>query len=313
MKSFNWGVLGTGNIARSMAAALPHVHGARLAAVASRSENSAHKFAAKWGFNCAYGTYDAILQDSNVDILYIATPNALHKGNIIAALNAGKHVLCEKPMTLSTADSTECFDLAESKGLILMEALWTAFFPAMQKAVQLIKSGAIGTPKHLTANFVSSRDPSTHPSLFDPALGGGARNDLGIYPVSAALLLAGPVRSAKSHLIVGSSGVDEMTAWTMEHTNGALSVLSCGFNADLPVSVRVVGCQGVIEIPDNFHHASSVILSSEAGNRRFDTPYIGNGYAHEAIAFQEHILGAATCWGRAETLSSSNLIHIADV
>lgn len=309
MTSYSWGVLGTGNIARSMAAALPHVAGARRAAVASRSEDTARAFANAWGFDQAYGSYDDLMQDQDIDIIYVATPNALHKENILAALNAGKHVLCEKPMTLSTADNAVCFDLAQTKGLVLMEALWTAFFPAMQKAIELVRTGAIGMPRHLTANFVSYRDPAKHPNLFDPALGGGARNDLGIYPIAAALLLAGPVALVKSHSLIGPTGVDEMTAWILEHENGTLSQLSCGFNADVPISVRLAGSKGSIEIPNEFHQANKVLLTTEQGAQSFELPYIGNGYAHEAIAFQNQILGDVPLWGRAETLNATELIQ----
>ncbi|MEL6690904.1 MAG: Gfo/Idh/MocA family oxidoreductase, partial [Pseudomonadota bacterium] len=190
MSTFNWGIVGTGNIACSMAAALPHVPGARRLAVGSRAMEPARAFAGDWGFERAYNSYDALMQDADIDIIYIATPNAMHKDTILAALAAGKHVLCEKPMTLSAEDSATCFDVAEENGLVLMEALWSAFIPAMQRARELVRSGAIGTPRHLIANFVSLRDPAQHPILFDPALGGGARNDLGIYPLAAALLLA---------------------------------------------------------------------------------------------------------------------------
>ena len=312
MTSWNWGILGTGNIARSMASALPHVPDACRLAVASRSVDAAQAFAKRYGFERAYGGYDALLQDPKVDIIYVATPNALHKHNVMAALAAGKHVLCEKPMTLSALDSAACFDMAEAKGLVLMEALWTAFFPAMQKAVSLIQGGTIGTPRHLTANFVSYRDPARHPNLFDPALGGGARADLGIYPLAAALLLAGPIEQARSQSIFGQTGVDEMTAWTVQHQNGALSMLSCGFRADLPVAVRCVGSKGSLEIPQNFHRPDCVNLTTSDGRHTINLPYIGNGYAHEAIAFQQGLSKPQTTWGRVQTTSCAELLQAPD-
>lgn len=309
MKTFNWGILGTGNIARSMAAALPYVPNAHKTAVASRTEETAQGFASTWGFDRAYGSYDALLRDDKIDIVYIATPNALHKDNILSALSAGKHVLCEKPMTLAVADSAACFDLAEAKGLVLMEALWTAYFPAMQKAIELVRSGAIGVPRHLTANFVSYRDAKHHPTLFDPTLGGGARNDLGIYPVAAALLLAGPVAHTNSHSIMGPTGVDEMTAWTLEHENGALSLLSCGFRAELPIAMRVDGNIGRLEILEDFHHASRINLTTGGKTQSFKLPYLGNGYAHEAIAIQDQVDGKTAIWTRSETLAATQLVQ----
>lgn len=313
MKTYNWGFWGTGNIARSMAAALGDVPGANRAAVAGRRGRAAQSFARRWGFTRAYDCYEALLRDQAVDIVYIATPNALHKDNILAALDAGKHVLCEKPLTLSPQQSSDCFDVAEAKGLILMEALWTAFFPAMQKAIHLVQSGTIGVPRYLSASFVSIREPANHPNLFDPALGGGARNDLGIYPIAAALMLAGPVKEARSQALVGPTGVDEMSAWTLAHENGALSLLSCGFRAELPVALRVVGTKGSLEIPQDFHHASRLVVETPGGQETLDLPYIGNGYAHEAVAFQARIdegqKDGQMIWGRAETISAVRLMQ----
>ena len=306
MKSFKWGFLGTGNIARAMASALHHVPGAQRFAVASRSEATAQAFANDFGFAHAYEGYDALMADSDIDIVYIATPNGLHKDNILAAIAAGKHVLCEKPMTLSVADSEQCFAAARAAGLFLMEAFWTAFFPAMRKAIEIVRSGDIGTPRHFTANFVSLRCPETYPILFDPTLGGGARNDLGIYPVATALLLAGPARRVSSQSIIGATGVDEMTAITMEHENGALSVLSCGFRAEMPIALRCVCEKGAIEITDTFHHPDHVSVTKDGKITTHRLPFLGNGYAHEAIAFQDYISGASDdmLWSEAATLSA---------
>ena len=306
-----WGFLGTGKIAVAMAEALRLVPGAEMAAVASRTQVKADAFAADWGFSRAHGSYGALHADPDIDIVYIATPNAAHKENILGALAAGKHVLCEKPMTLSAADSAACFDAADRAGLLLMEALWTAFFPAMQKAIALVQSGAIGQPRHLTANFVAYRDPEVYPILFDPDLGGGAQNDLGIYPVAAALLLAGPVRSSHVQPILGPSGVDEMTGMTLDHESGVLSLLSCGFTVDLPVAARLVGDAGEIEIPETLNHPQRVILRQGGVETVFDLPSLGLGYAHEAIAFQEAVVTGSRkplLWTRSHTLACAEIL-----
>lgn len=311
MRRFNWGILGTGNIAGSMAEALAHVPDARRHAVASRSKVKARSFAARWGIGFAYGSYDELFDDPAIDIVYVATPNACHKDNILAALAAGKHVLCEKPMTLSAEDSAECFAAAETAGLLLVEALWTAFFPAMQKAVDLLRSGEIGQPVYLNANFVSFRDPNAHPNLFDPALGGGARNDLGIYPIAAALLLAGPVASVRSETLVGSTGVDEMVAMSLRHQNGAISQLAFGFRVELPIAVQVVGSCGTIEIPKDFHHPQSVTLHRDGQAKTFELASIGKGYAHEAISFQDVLQGREYVllpWPKSMTLEAARLL-----
>ncbi|MEM9475993.1 MAG: Gfo/Idh/MocA family oxidoreductase [Pseudomonadota bacterium] len=312
MTVFQWGILGTGNIASSMAKALALVPDAMCAAVASRTLNKARTFADRWGISRAHGSYDALLADPSIDIVYVATPNACHKDNILAALAAGKHVLCEKPMTLSASDSAACFDAAEKRGLFLMEALWTAFFPAMQKAIELVQSGAIGTPRHLSANFISYRDPKTHPTLFDPGLGGGARNDLGIYPVAAALLLAGPIANATVKSVHGPTGVDEMTAMVLEHENGCIAQLACGFRVEMPIAVRVTGDLGHLDIAENFHRPRQVCIASEGQSARYDLEPLGVGYAHEVVAMQSFLTDRdrpTPTWGRAETLACARVLE----
>lgn len=312
MKSFNWGILGTGNIASSMAAAMTLVPEARRAGVASRSHDKAKAFADRWGVAKAYGSYDALMADPEIDIIYVATPNACHKDNIMDALAAGKHVLCEKPMTLSEADSTACFDAAEAKGLVLVEALWTAFFPAMRKAVELVEAGTIGTPRHFAANFIAFRDPQSHPILFDPALGGGARNDLGIYPLAAALLLAGPVVSASTRSVFGSTGVDEMTAMILEHENGVMSQLACGFRVDLPIALRLSGDKGSLEISETFHCPQRVSIQIGGAWTHHDLPSLGTGYAHEVMALHDILSDRETArlaWGCAQTLAAAKILQ----
>ncbi|MEN0000019.1 MAG: Gfo/Idh/MocA family oxidoreductase [Pseudomonadota bacterium] len=312
MSTFNWAIIGTGNIAGAMAEALGSVPGARRFAVASRSAGKAQKFAEHWGFDRPYADYSDVYADPGVDIVYVATPNACHKQNILDALAAGKHVLCEKPLTLSPEDSIQCFQFAERSGLVLMEALWTAFFPAMQKAVELVQSGSIGKPRYLNANFVSLRNPHSHPNLFDPDLGGGASQDLGIYPIAAALLLVGPVKSSSSEVVIGPSGVDEMVAMSLAHENGTISQVAFGFRAELPVAVRVVGDMGEVEISDNFHHPQAVTLKTRDRSRSFDLPSIGKGYAHEAIAFQKLVSGGSPSeqlWPASFTVQSQRILQ----
>ncbi|WP_255729894.1 Gfo/Idh/MocA family protein [Epibacterium sp. Ofav1-8] len=294
MTTFRWGILSTGNIANAMASALQHLPDAKLLAVASRQQETAAAFAARWEVPRAYSSHAALLADPDVDIVYIGTPNAAHKQNILEALAAGKHVLCEKPLTTSAADTAICIKAARAAGLFLMEAMWTAFFPALQRARSLIAEGAIGTPRHLTAQFVSQRDPERSPNLFDPALGGGATLDLGIYPVTVAQLLAGPVAHSSAEVVTGKTGVDEMVVVAMRHNTDVVSQLSFGFHAEMPVSVHVTGDSGSLTIPEEFHHPSRLLLLRSGETEEFHLPYIGNGYAHEAKHLQECVAAGLT-------------------
>lgn len=314
MSTFGWGILGTGNIAGSMAAALRLVRGAKLRAVASRTQGSADAFAARWNVPAAYADYASMLADPDVQIIYVATPNAFHKQNILDALTAGKHVLCEKPLTLSAEDSEHCAAAAKAAGLFLMEAMWTAFFPGMQRAVELVQSGAIGTPRHLTANFVSYRDPEQFPNLFDPSLGGGATLDLGIYPVAAAQLLAGPVAGAAAQVVRGATGVDEMVALSARHENGVISQLSFGFRVKMPIAVTVVGSDGSLILPQDFHKPSEIVLVAGSDRRHLALPPLGEGYAHEAEAVQTCIEEGrieSLTWPLSRTIACAQLLEMA--
>lgn len=313
MSVFNWGILGTGNIAGSMANALKLVPGANLYGVASRREESAKAFATNCRASHSYGSYEALLADPSIDIVYVATPNACHKENILAALSAGRHVLCEKPLTLSPADTRECARAAKRANLFLMEAMWMAFFPAMQKAVELVNNGAIGTPRHLTAQFISHRDPKASPNLFDPALGGGATLDLGIYPIAAALMLCGPAQSAKTEVIYGTTGVDEMVAMSLRHENEVISQLSFGFRAEMPISLTLSGDNGRLEISDNFHNPGKISLVTEKTQESIDLPPLGKGYAHEAIAVQKAIeegRNESPIWPLAVSIACAELLDL---
>ncbi|KUF10845.1 Gfo/Idh/MocA family protein [Pseudoponticoccus marisrubri] len=312
MTAFRWGILATGNIAGSMAAALRHVPEAELLAVASRSQASADRFASTWEVPRAYPSHAALLADPDIDIVYVATPNAAHKQNILDALAAGKHVLCEKPLTTSAADTQDCIEAARAAGLFLMEAMWTAFFPAMRRAQALIGEGAIGTPRHLSAQFVSARDPQHFPNLFDPALGGGATLDLGVYPFTVAQLLAGPIASSRAEIVTGPTGVDEMVVVAARHEGDAVSQLSFGFRAEMPVSVLVTGDAGTLAIPQDFHCPDRLVLTGGGSPEEIHLPYIGNGYAHEAMHVQDCLRAGRTqsdIVPQAMSLSSARLLE----
>ena len=283
MPTYRWGINATGNIAGSMAEAIQHVPDAILAAVSSRSQRTAQQFADRWSVPTAYDSYGALLADPSVDVIYIATPNALHKRNIVDALSAGKHVLCEKPLTTSSADTRDCIDLARRQGKFFMEAMWTAFVPITGKAIELMYSGAIRTPRHFTANFIAYRDPQQWPNLYSVELGGGATLDIGIYPIVMAQLLAGPIDSLSSEIVYGETGVDEMVVVSARHESGVVSQLSFGFRADLPIATILYGDRGSITILNEFHHPDTLILQQGEKTTRVHLPYIGNGYAHEVM------------------------------
>src|SRR5258706_11466720 len=206
--AIKWGILGTGAIAAQFAEALAGVAEARLHAIASRSREGAEAFARDYGVPRAYASYEELVRDPDVEVVYIATPNSAHAANAILALENGKAVLCEKPFTVDAAEAKKVIEVARQKKLFCMEGMWMRFVPAVRELVSLIRSGAIGDARMLTAGlgFPFIYDPAHR--VFDPRLGGGAMLDLGVYPLSLAFHLFGRPTSFVTQAVLGETRVD---------------------------------------------------------------------------------------------------------
>ena len=191
-----WGILGTGKIARALATALQDVPDAVLAGVASRSLEKAEAFAADFHASTAYGSYEELAAAGDIDLVYIATPHPQHAANALLALNAGKGVLCEKPFTMNRREAAHVVDLARSRKLFLMEAMWTRFMPALAEVKRLIAAGEIGSVHQVVADFGFTASFGPEHRVFNPELGGGALPDIGVYPTIATRFVTGkePVR-----------------------------------------------------------------------------------------------------------------------
>ncbi len=279
-----WGILGTGGIARAFALGLKHAPGAVLAAVGSRTIESAQTFARELGIERAYGSYEALADAPDVDIIYIGTPHPMHAENALLALGGGKAVLCEKPFTMNRREAGEVAALARAKGLFLMEAMWTRFMPALAEVKRIMASGEIGTVTQVHADFGYSATLDPEHRVNKLGLGGGALLDLGIYPLSIACALLGQVESVRAQAIFTDTGVDASTAFTMKHSGGTLSICSCSMRARSASELVVSGTGGSIRMHRMFHLAERITVELQDGSSRtIPTPYLGNGYAHEAI------------------------------
>ena len=280
-----WGILGTGRIARDFAQGLRATPDAVLAAVGSRSSEGAQAFARQFEVPLAFGSYEELAACAEVDIIYIATPHPMHAQNAILALRGGKAVLCEKPFAMNRREAGEVVALARAKKLFLMEAMWTRFMPALAQVRRVIDSGEIGVVTQLHADFGFSATPDPAHRVNDPALGGGALLDLGIYPLSIACALLGRVETVQAQAIMSETGVDLTTAFTMRHAGGTLSICSCSLRARAPSELVVSGTRGSVRMHRMFHMAENVTVDLlDGSSRSIATPWLGNGYTHEAIA-----------------------------
>ncbi|MDQ1829930.1 Gfo/Idh/MocA family protein [Massilia scottii] len=282
-EAVRWGILGTGKIARAFATALRDTPGAVLAGVASRSLEGAQAFGAEFGALACYGSYQALADADDIDVVYIGTPHPMHVENAVMALNGGKGVLCEKPFTMNRREAEEIVALAREKKLFLMEAMWTRFMPALAEVRRIVASGEIGTVHQVTADFgfAGTQDPLHR--LNNPELGGGGLLDLGIYPLSIAAALLGPVADVHAMALMGETGVDIQTGFTMKHEGGGMSVCSCSLRARTPAELTVSGSLGQVRMDTMFHRAQSVTVTTADGARTVATPYLGNGYVHEVM------------------------------
>lgn len=291
----NWGILATGKIAGRMADALTYVENSNLLAVASRSLEKAKQFAAEKNIPKFYGSYEELVADPEINLIYIATPVVCHYENIMLCLNNGKNVLCEKPFTLNEQQAREAFALAKGKNLFLMEAHWSQFLPGIIKVKDIIKSNIIGKISSIQADFC-------YKPVFDPAnkwfnleLGGGALLDLGVYPIALAISVSDYPVNIESETTIGNTGVDIFNTINFQHENASKSVLTCGINAQAPVEALITGENGYIKIPEYFHHPHKIILKTEDNLPvEIDVSYVGNGLNYQAVQVNKCLMAGMT-------------------
>lgn len=288
-----WGILATGKIAHSFVSDLLLVPDHRLAAVGSRDGERARAFADQYDDQAAaYSSYDELVADPRVDVVYVASPHALHLEHARLALEAGKHVLCEKPLTLNVAEAKEMFDVAAAHDLFCMEAMWTACHPVVRGLARRLHQGEFGTPRHLHAELGFTVDAGPDDRMLDPALGAGALLDMGIYPLTFAHLMLGEAEQLSGTAVLSGRGVDLDVAMTGRHPGGALSTMTASMTSWSSRAAWIATDRGRIEVPE-FHHPTHATFTAyddaadtgqgHAGPVRIegDENVIGRGYGHE--------------------------------
>lgn len=288
--SVRWGVIGPGRIADKTVRDFGHVPGAELVAVASRSAERGAAFATKHGIDRVHDSYQAIIDDPGVDVVYVATPHPQHRAIALAALNAGTAVLVEKAFTVSSVGTREVAAAARRTGVFAMEAMWTRFFPAVVRMRELIDDGAIGEVRAVQADLGVRNDTGPDDRFYSPELGGGALFDLGVYVISFAQMVLGtPSDVAASGTLTGD-GVDVDESIVLGYPDGRSAALYCSLQCATPGSARIVGTEGWIEVPPRFHHPDRIVLHrAGAEPEEIRAPALGAGYAHELIEVTERI------------------------
>ena len=262
MSKLRWGFLSAGGIATSVADDF-QIAGITIQAVGARELAKATKFADRFGIPNRHQGYDALVNDPEVDVVYVSTPHPWHHQHALLALNAGKHVLLEKPFTINAREAQEIKELAAAKNLFVLEAMWTRFLPSMDAIFEVINSGVLGEIRLITADHSQYLPHVTR--LWEPELGGGALLDLGIYPVSFAIRVLGlPQRMTAKATLTGEK-VDETTSIIFEYESGAQASLTTCMSAAGPVTAVVTGTFGRIEIDKSFYNQTSFRVYNQGG------------------------------------------------
>ena len=254
-RTLGWGIIGTGAIAGDFALALRGTSRCVVHSVSGTSPEKALAFARRWELPRAAASLAELLADRDVQAVYVATPHPAHEAAALQAIAAGKHVLCEKPMTVDTASSARLIEAARAQGVFLLEAYMYRSHPIMQRLLGVLRDGAVGTIRHVHADFTFRVDRDPAGRLFDRALAGGGILDVGGYPMSFARLIAG-IREKKPFAepvalhasgIIGPTGVDELATALLEFGSGMTANLTCGVHYDVGRSARIVGDEGHIQ------------------------------------------------------------------
>ncbi|MGW6918397.1 Gfo/Idh/MocA family protein [Kitasatospora sp. NPDC054939] len=295
-RPIRWGILATGGIAAAFTADLRHTPGAVVAAVASREEATARAFAARHGIPRAHGSWQALAEDPEVDVVYVATPHGHHHPAVALLLEHGRPVLCEKPLTVNAPLARELVALARERGTFLMEAMWTLVHPAVRRAAELLADGAVGEVLSLHAELGWRAEVGPGHRLRDPAAGGGALLDAGVYLVALAHLLLGPPERIDARARLTPEGVDEHTGILLAHPGGAHAHLTCSFGATLGQHAVVHGTRGRIEIPADLYNPPGIVLHREGAEpQHVPAPLVaGHGYGPEAAEVMRCLRAGAT-------------------
>jgi predicted dehydrogenase len=307
MKTIRWGILGAGRIARKFASDLRLVENAVLVAIGSRSQQSADEFNKEFPVQYCHYSYLDLVQNPEVDVIYIATPHNLHYENTLLCLQYNKAVLCEKPFAMNSRQATEMINIAKEKKIFLMEALWTKFHPHYMKMQEMIHQGLLGDIKSILVNFGFKPTPPVPARLFDPVLGGGTLMDIGIYNVFIAMSILGKPDHIDAVMTPASTGVDEQCAVLFHYKNGALAQLFSTFSSNLATEADICGSEGRIRLTSRFYEPSSTLeFYKEKTDSRQIIPVEkepGFGYQYEA----RHVNDCLR-----DGLTESNIVSFAD-
>ena len=291
---FRWGILASGGIARAFARDLSYFNNHIVAAVGSRSKESADSFATEFPGCVAYGSYEELVNDPTLDAIYVATPHPYHVSNTVLALNAGKPVLCEKPFTINAGEARQMKAAADANGVALMEAMWARFLPHMHRVREILASGVLGEIWAVEADHGQRLSDYANPRHWEPSLGGGALLDLGIYPISFAHMVLGKPDSITSSATFTDKGVDSSSTAIFNYKSGAQAILTSNMMVSTPCRATICGTLGKIEIDRTFYNPAAMrVIMHNGTTTEYPNDYKGHGLREQAKEFERVVRSGA--------------------
>ena len=285
-----WGIIGPGTIANAFAQEVHNTEKGKLIAVYGRNEDKARKFAKEYNLQKHYSNIDDFLNDKEIDAVYIATPHSHHMEYAIKCIKAKKHILCEKPFSYNKKTSEKVLSLAKENNVFIMEALWTLFLPAVNKAKSWIDEGKIGKVKMITADFGFESEVDVNSRLYNPNLAGGALLDVGIYPILLSNFIMNDIpKEINATAVMTSTNVDESDVISLKYKNNSLASLTCSIASDTDNTAVIYGEKGKIVIP-KFWMSKNAYLYTKNEELSFQDNYEGTGYMYEIMEANECIL-----------------------
>ncbi len=295
MRPARWGILGAGGIAATVGADIAASPGSVVAAVASRDLPRALRLADGLGAARAYGSYDELVADPAVDVVYVATTHAQHHAAALTALRAGKPVLVEKPLALNARQGREIADEAAGRDLLCLEGMWTRLSPAVRRILQIVASGEIGEVRAVRIDLSHAFEYHPRARLFDPEVGGGALLDLGVYPAALAWQLLGRPDAVTARATLAPTGVDAADSMLWTYGDARIAQLTCSAVSEAGSTATVVGTEGWIEAAGPIFRTEEITVATAAGGRTERHPLPpGNGYGLEVAEVESCLLAGAT-------------------
>ena len=289
-KTFNWAILGCGKIARKFSTDLKLLANAKCYAAASRNIRKAEEFAKEQGFEKAYGSYEEMLSDPQVDVIYIATPHSHHYEHALLCLNSKKPVLCEKAFAINSKEVSKMIQTAKQQNTFLMEAFWTRFQPSFIKVMEIINTGELGALKMLRSDFSFNGPKDETNRLYNLALGGGSLLDIGIYPVFASLMAFGKPTEIKTLANFSSTGSEESISMSFKYANNEMAILSSSFAYHSSIQTEFCCEKGFIRINKDWFTSDLLTIwkNGDKNETSVEFPkHEGVGYQLEAAHVME--------------------------